>query len=180
MDIIICHGTMGSPYINWFQWAKSEFEKKAHNVYVPTFPTPKGQTKDNWYDALRDQAPAFGSNTILIGHSISATFLLHILEIVKEPVHQSVFISTVMDGIGNTEYDELNKTFVHHDFNWNDINRNKGNATIFHGDNDPYVPMNHAEKLSKSIKTPITIIENGGHLNSESGYTEFPHLLEIF
>lgn len=180
MDVIICHGTLGSPDGNWFQWAKQEFEKLGHDVYVPSLPTPDNQTKIQWCNALREQAPLFGNNTILIGHSISATFLLHILEVVNQPVYRSIFVSPVMGNIGNSEYDELNKTFVHHNFDWSSINKNKGIATIFHGDNDPYVPLSHAQTLSENIKTPITIIENGGHLNSESGYTKFPKLLEIF
>ncbi len=180
MDVIICHGTMGSPKGNWFQWAKNRFEKLGHTVYVPTFPTPEEQTKDNWCEALRNQAPIFGQDTILIGHSISATFLLHILEVVKAPVHQSIFVSSVMDDIGNTDYDELNSSFVHHQFGWDTINKNKGIATIFHGDNDPYVPMSHAERLSENLKTPVSVIENGGHLNSESGYIEFPQLIDLF
>lgn len=171
---------MGSPDGNWFQWAKAEFEKLGHTVYVPTFPTPEGQTKDNWCEALNEQAPTFGKDTVLIGHSISATFLLHILEVVKAPVRQSIFVSTVMDDINIAEYDELNSSFVHHKFDWNTINKNKGIATIFHGDNDPYVPMSHADILSQKIKTPVSVIENGGHLNSESGYIKFLQLIDLF
>ena len=103
MDIIICHGTMGSPEGNWFPWLKNECLKIGHDVYVPRFPSPESQTKHNWCNALRDQTPIFGSNTVLIGHSISATFLLHILEVLKERVNQSVFVSPVMDDIGNEE-----------------------------------------------------------------------------
>ena len=179
MDIIICHGTMGSPDINWFPWLKTELESMGHAVYVPTFPTPQNQTKDNWCAALRDETPTFGRDTILIGHSISATFLLHILETIKTPVCQSVFVSPVMDDIGIEEYDRLNNTFVHHDFDWDAINNNKGRAVIFHGDNDPYVPLSHPETLSQKIMTPISIIKNGGHLNSESGHDQLPGLLHI-
>lgn len=170
---------MGSPEINWFPWAKAELESLGHNVYVPKFPTPENQAKENWCAALRNQAPIFGKDTVLIGHSISGTFLLHILEAVQEPVYQSIFVSPVMDDIGIKEYDILNRTFVHHEFDWNLINKNKGQSTILHGDNDPYVPMSHPEKLSQKISTPITAIENGGHLNTESGYNTFPNLLEI-
>lgn len=179
MDIIICHGTMGSVEGNWFPWLKSEMESRGHNVYVPSFPTPNNQNVDNWCNALRDQTPIFNENTILIGHSISATFLLHVLEVVQMPVHQSIFVSPVMDDIGNKEYDVLNHSFVYHDFDWNKINENKGNAKILHGSNDPYVPLKQAEFLSTKIKTSVWVIENGAHLNSESGYTKFEQLLEI-
>lgn len=92
MDVIIGHGTMGSPEINWFPWAKAEMEKRGHTVYVPRFPTPDGQTKENWYAALLDQTPIFGANTILIGHSISATFLLHHAESLSVQIDTPVTI----------------------------------------------------------------------------------------
>jgi len=54
-DAIILHGTMGSPEGNWFPWLKSQLEND-YNVYVPQFPTPENQTKDNWHaECLQDQ-----------------------------------------------------------------------------------------------------------------------------
>ncbi len=179
MDIIICHGTMGSPEGKWFPWLSDQCKDMGHNVYVPRFPTPENQSKDNWCTILQDQAPIFGKNTILIGHSISATFLLHILEATQNPVLQSIFVSPVMDDIGNVEYDQLNKTFVHHEFDWSKINTNKGQSNILHGNDDPYVPLSHAKLLGLKIETPVTVIENGGHLNTESGYTTFPKIFDL-
>ena len=63
-DVIILHGTMGSPEGNWFPWLKSQLEND-YNVYVPRFPTPDNQSKETWCAALRDQAPIFGKDTIL-------------------------------------------------------------------------------------------------------------------
>lgn len=179
-DVIILHGTMGSPEGNWFPWLKSQLEND-YNVYVPTLPTPDNQSKDNWCTALRDQAPVFGKNTILIGHSIGASLMMHILEIVKEPVHKSIFVCPVLDEIGNEEYDTLNRTFVEKvpNLDWDTISKNTGKCTIFMGDNDPYVPAHHAQTLHKHIGGELIVVSNGGHLNGESGYTEFKEILKI-
>src|SRR3989339_274230 len=171
MDIIILHGTKGSPEINWFPWLKKQAESAGHKVFIPRFPTPENQTKENWCAALREQAPIFGPSTVLIGHSLGATFLLHILETVAEPVKQSIFVATLVDEIGIPEYDELNRSFLKTpDFDWLTISDNAGEITYFHGDDDPYVPATHSEFLQDQIGGDLIIIPGGGHLNSESGY----------
>lgn len=178
-DVVIFHGTGGSPDGNWFGWLKNELEKRGHNVFVPKFPTPENQSLKNWCAALDEQAPRFGKNTILIGHSCGAAYILSILEVVKEPIAESVFVSGFIDKLGNDYFDNLNDTFINKNFDWDKIKKNAGKITIFHGDNDPYVPLLAARKLSDKLEIPLTIIKDGGHLNAESGYTKFPEILEF-
>lgn len=179
MKIVIIHGTMGSPDGNWFPWLKKELEAKGHEVYIPKLPTPVGQSVKNWCKELDKQAPIFDKDTVLIGHSCGATYLLHILEVVKESVAKSIFVSGFLDELGFPEFDKLNKTFIDKGFDWGLIKKNAGDITIFHGDDDPYIPLPFAEKLAKGLNTNITVIKNGGHLNAESGYNKFQELLEV-
>lgn len=177
-DIVIIHGTMGNPEGNWFPWLSSQLKKQGHHVYVPHFPTPDGQTADAWCGVLRDQAPVFDENTILIGHSIGATFLLHILATLVQPVKASFFISPVMGVINNAEYDTLNASFIAPDWQWNQLRSVAGWTGIMHGLDDPYVPMAHPKILAKGLNIGVNWVENGGHLNAESGYTQFSELLD--
>ena len=179
MDVVILHGTKGSPNGNWFPWLKKECEKLGHSVFVPKFPTPENQSVKNWCKELDKQAPIFGKDTIIIGHSCGATYLLHILETIKRPIAQSIFVSCFIDKLGYPEFDLLNKSFVEHEFNWEKIKKNAGKIDIFHGDNDPYIPLKYAEKISAKLEVSMQIIKNGGHLNSESNYTKFPELLKV-
>ncbi|MCL2331609.1 MAG: alpha/beta hydrolase [Proteobacteria bacterium] len=179
MNIIILHGTGGSPEGNWFQWLKTQLGDRGHTVYVPRFPTPEGQSVEAWRAALGEQAPQIGKDTILIGHSCGAAFMLHILESLNQPVAQSVFVSGFIQKLGNEFFDNLNKTFTEYDFNWDKIRANMGRATLLWGNNDPYVPRAAAAYFSQHIGVPLTIIPNGGHLNAEFGYTEFPQVLDV-
>lgn len=178
-DIVIIHGTGGTPESNWFPWLAKKLTVVGHNVYVPKFPTPENQSVDSWRAALASAVPTIDENTILIGHSCGATFMLHILESLNAPVAKSIFVSGFTEKLGNEFFDTLNKTFIEHDFDWKKVRDNMGAATLFHGDNDPYVPIAAAQKLSDALQTPLTIIPNGGHLNAEFGYTEFPEILKI-
>ncbi len=178
-DVIIMHGTYGDPTGNWFPWLASKLRADGHNVYVPKFPTPENQSVRSWYDTMKVQTPHFGENTVLIGHSCGATYLLHIIEILPKPIAKSIFVSGFVDKLGNDTFDIPNETFVNHDFDWEKIKKNAGETTLFHGDNDPYVPLSVAQKLSDKLETPLTIIKNGGHLNTESGHTEFHEILNV-
>lgn len=175
---IILHGTKGSPDGNWFPWLKSQLEGQGYHVYVPVLPTPENQNKEAWCAALRAQAPIFDESTTLIGHSCGATFLLHILEVCK-PVERSILVSPVLGACGVPEYDVLNSTFIHHNFNWAKIQKTMGIAHILHGDNDPYVPASHPKAIVEKLNLEVEWIPDGGHLNSEAGYIQFPRLMEI-
>lgn len=179
-NIIVIHGTKGSPHINWFPWLSQECTKLGHKVYVPEFPTPENQHPLHWMSALHQQAPLIDENTIIIGHSIGATFLLHILESLQQPLYKSIFVAPVLKDIGITEYDELNAPFIKYDsFNWDKISENAGDRYLLHGDNDPYVPQTHSEFLQDQIGGELIIVPNGGHLNGESGYTQFELLIDL-
>lgn len=179
MQTIILHGTKGSPDGNWFPWLKDELFKCGHDVYVPRLPTPENQSKENWCRALDEQAPLFDRDTTLIGHSCGATYLLHILEGLKQPVAHAVFVSGFIDKIGNKEYDDLNASFVEHDFAWQTIKANAKKITVLHGDNDPYVPLPYAQRYAEKLAVPVTVIPGGGHLNAEFGFTTFSQLLKV-
>ena len=179
MDIVIIHGTCGSPDGNWFPWLKKEMESLGHNVYVPRFPTPENQNVASWCEVLRKSAPTFGNNTILIGHSCGATYILSVLNALDNAVAKSIFVSGFVEKLGNEYYDDLNRDFIEREFDWDKIKRNIGTGAIFHGANDPYVPMPVAKNFGEQLGVPLTIIPNGGHLNAESGYTKFPEILKV-
>ncbi len=180
MKIVILHGTDGSPEGNWFPWLKSELEKLGHEVFVPRFPTPENQSLENWCKALREQAPfEFDGDTILIGHSCGATYILDILNQKREiPVAAAILASGFFKDLGDDFFDSLNKTFTNVDFDWDLIRGNAREVAMFQGDNDPYVPRDEAEELAQNLGVQLNLIKNGGHLNAEFGYTEFPEILE--
>ncbi|HNY25339.1 MAG TPA: alpha/beta hydrolase [Alphaproteobacteria bacterium] len=177
--IIILHGTGGSPEGNWFPWLKEKLERHGNIVYVPKLPTPENQSLQNWLVAFYNQVPSLDENTILIGHSCGAAFILNILEKLNKPVKESVFVSGFINKLGNKYFDDLNETFIENNFDWERIKSNAGKITILYGDNDPYIPLKAAQRLAEKLKQPITIIKNGGHLNAEFGFTKFDELLNI-
>jgi predicted alpha/beta hydrolase family esterase len=176
-QVVILHGTLGSPSINWFPWLKNELERIGANVSVPKFPTPEGQTINNWIDILDQNVQEYDNNLILVGHSSAPLVICVKLQELKTPIKACFFIAPFVGKIGNKEYDQYNSEFISFDFNWNKI-KAKSKFYIYRSNNDPYVPEESGKVLAEKLEVKETIIPNGGHLNAESGFVQFPKLLE--
>ncbi|MDR0957550.1 MAG: alpha/beta hydrolase [Candidatus Nomurabacteria bacterium] len=181
MKIVIIHGAYGDPNENWFPWLAGELRALGHEVYVPKFPTPDGQNVENWCEVLQRETPfEFDGDTILIGHSVGATYVLNVLNRQRrEPIKAAFLVAGFAGELGNPKFDVLNETFVNADFDWDLIRRSAEKFVLMDGDNDPYVPRVEVEKLAKNLKIEPIWIKNGGHLNAAAGYTEFSELLNL-
>lgn len=174
---IIIHGTYGNPDENWFPWLKTELEKIGYKVYVPIFPTPENQNLESWLKVIGDLHNNIGAQTIFIGHSVGASFILSILESLNLPVRAAFLVSGFLGLLDNEEFDNLNKEFVNRKFDWDKIIKNVQEVYLYHSNNDPYVPIERAYELATNLGIEPIIIDNGGHFNEKAGYKEFPRLL---
>jgi predicted alpha/beta hydrolase family esterase len=177
-NIIIIHGTGGDPESNWFPWLKSELEKLGCRVFVPKFPTPKNQSLENWLKVLKDYERYLNKDSIVVGHSLGPAFLLGILEKLNHPIKAAFFVAGFIGLLNNSEFDELNKTFVIKSFDWAKIKKNCKKFYIINSDNDPYVPLDKGKELAKNLDTELIVLKNAGHINHGTGYTKFGFLLE--
>lgn len=182
MNVAIFHGTKGSPTGNWFPWFKQTLGS-GHRVTIPNLPTPDNQTVANWIDATTTQISNLGAYDVLIGHSCGASFLPHLVLNQNLKPKAIIMVAAFSSEIGLPDYDRLNQTFflpdnvlekarIH-------FEQNRIKAVLFHGDNDPYVPLLQAQHIAARLNVPLSIIRNGGHLNAEFGYTQFPDLIDV-
>ena len=65
-------------------------------------------------------------------------------------------------------------------FNWEEIKNHAKKIILFHSDNDPYVPLSHAQYLKEKLEAELIVKKGQGHFNLEVGpqYKRFPELLE--
>ncbi|MBU0760931.1 MAG: alpha/beta hydrolase [Nanoarchaeota archaeon] len=179
MKFFIIHGSYGSPKENWFPWLKERLEEEGNNVFVPEFPTPNNQSLDNWMKVFDDfYSSEVGEDSIFIGHSLGPAFILSILERLNIKVKACFFVSGFLGLLGNPEFDEVNKTFIAKEFDWERIRKNCENFYVYHSDNDPYVSLEKAKELAEKLGTEVIIVKNAGHFNESSGYLKFELLLK--
>ena len=80
--------------------------------------------------------------------------------------------------MGNPDLDNINKTILDKDFNFNKIKENCKRFFIYSSDNDPYVPLEKSKELADKLGIELKIVKGAGHFNTEGGYTKFEILLE--
>jgi uncharacterized protein len=173
MRFIIVHGAYGNPGENWFPWLKKELESRGSEAITPGFPTPQGQNIDTWLSVISEYEP-IDEGTVLVGHSIGAAFILSLLE--RRKVRAAALVAGFCTPLGNS-FDSLNRTF-YKDFDFTKIRENCPDFIIINSDDDPYVPVENAQILAASLRSELILLQGAGHINSGSGYTLFPLLLE--
>ena len=176
-NYIIIHGSFGSKDGNWFPWLKNELEKDNKDVVVPQMPVGVGnQNFENWSKVLNKLN--INENTIIIAHSIAPIFVCKYLITNKIKVKKLVFVCGFNNYLGiDSEFDAVNEPmFIE---NFEDIKKYCNNIICYYSDNDPYVKFEVEKSFADTISNEQYVIKNGGHINTESGYTEFEEILKV-
>lgn len=168
----IFHGSGGSSNGHWLPWLKEKLEERGLEVIVPQFPIEKNQSLENWLEVIDNYKDKF-DNSLMIGHSLGSPFIINVLNKYSCKIKAAYLVAGF---VGRLEFDEPRiHDFSDRDFNWSIIRNNCNNFHIIHADNDQIVPLYKAEELSELLSTDITLIKDGGHLNS---FIQFELLLE--
>ena len=177
MNFIIIHGVYANPESNWFPWIKKELESRGFEVIIPKFPTPLNQTPESWSRAISKYGDKISNETVLIGHSLGAAFILDYLENTNKKIKAVFLVAGFFKPVGSP-YDESIRSFVDREFNWEKIKSSCKSFFVFASDNDQYIPLELSKELAKKLGAKIKIIHGGGHLNRQSGYDKFPFILD--
>ena len=179
-NYMLIHGSFGSPFVNWLPWLRKELEKENLEVYTPDFPTGVGyQNYDNWNKLLSVYLDAglINENTVIFAHSIAPIFICHFLVEHRAKIKRLVLVCGFNNYLGiDEEYDNVNETMYFD--NLKDVRNYVDEIICFYSKNDPYVKYEAEKEFADTIATKQIVIDDGGHLNSESGYTEFTELLK--
>ena len=178
-NYLIAHGTENGPDGNWFPWLKQQLEMKGGKVFAPQFPTPDNQNLSAWFSVAEQELQEIDpADTILIGHSTGSVFVLRMAEKTPQPYKAIFSVCPFACDLGLPDYDTLNTSFIHPPFDWKRTERGAKKIVCFAGDDDPYVPLAYSQDVADSLGITLNILKNSGHLNAESGYRQFPLLLE--
>ncbi len=176
-NIFIFHGAYGYPQENWFPWLQQKIIASSRMCYVPAFPTPENQHLEGWFEAFQqNDAYAITSQTILIGHSLGAVFLLRLLERYHIEVKTSILVGAFLGKIGIEKFDSINESFFQQSFDWARIKSRSKQIICYDGNDDPYVSPVMFDFIADQLGAVKVIISQGGHLNLPAGYETFPQL----
>ncbi len=180
-NYFLIHGSFGNPYVNWFPYIFKELDKKDKTVYCPQFPTRVGlQNYTNWSKLMTYYLDLgiINENTVIVGHSIAPIFICHFLIENKIKVKKLVFVCGFNNYLGiSEEYDTVNKSMYIDNIEM--VHEYCNDITCLYTKNDPYVNYSSEKDFADKVADKQIVIADGGHLNAESGYTEFKQLLDV-
>ncbi len=110
------------------------------------------------------------NNYIIIHGSFSSPFSNWIPYLKKEIEGKGLeaYTPDFPSGVGFQNYDNLK-----------DVKSYCNDIICLYSNNDPYVKYEAEKEFADTIADKQFMIENGGHLNAESGYIEFEELLKF-
>lgn len=179
-NYFIIHGSFSSPFSNWIPYLRKEIENKGLVVYTPDLPSGVGyQNYTNWENMMLEylKIGLINENTTIFAHSIAPVFVCKFLVNNKVKIKRLVSVCGFNNYLGiNEEYDNVNESMYFD--NLIDVKKYCDDIICYYSKNDPYVKYDVEKEFADNVADKVIVIDDGGHLNSESGYTEFKDLLE--
>lgn len=177
-NAFIIHGSFGSPDENWMPWLKKKLERNGIEVYSPQFPVEERQSLRSWLNEFENYKQHLRGGTIMIGHSLGPAFILRVLERTNAKIMAAFLVAPFTREIRIPKYDEVNKTFLDREFDWDTIKAHCGEFFVYGSDNDPYVKMSQETFVAEKLGAMFRMIPGAGHINEASGYKEFKELYD--
>jgi predicted alpha/beta hydrolase family esterase len=169
--VLLLHGWGGSDTPHWQSWLAGEIAKDYGSVSFLKFSNFDFPDIDVWKKELLDELSTFRPD-IVICHSLANTLWFHLCnEKSLEYEVQKLFLVAPPSMSANIE--ELQSFFPV------DI-PSKLYAADVHlvgSTNDPYIDMQELQELQKILNVEMTILQNAGHINAESGYGKWDWIL---
>ena len=179
-NYFIVHGSFSSPFSNWIPYLRKEIENKGLVVYTPDLPSGVGyQNYTNWEKMMLEYVKIglINENTTIFAHSIAPVFICKFLVNNKIKIKRLISVCGFNNYLGlNEEYDNVNESMYFN--NLIDVKKYCSDIICYYSKNDPYVKYEVEKEFANTVADKEIVIDDGGHLNSESGYTEFKDLLE--
>lgn len=178
--VFLIHGWEGHPEEGWRPWLKKKLEEKGFEVIVPAMPDTATPTMDKWVPYFAQTVGTPDENTYFVGHSLGCVTILRYLEILKEG--EKVGGVVLVAGFGqDLEYEDYKgelSSFFTQPVNEQEIRKHCNKFVAIHSDNDPYVPLKHADIFKEKLGAEIIVQKGMKHFSGDDGITELPIVLD--
>ncbi len=174
MRFFLIHCTGGDPNETFFPWLRKKLEAKGHEVIAPRFPTPEGQTLENWMKVFEPYWKKVNSETVFLGRSIGAPFVLRLLERSPCKVRAAFLVAGFASELKLPEFAPLVNSFIEPQWNWKKIKNNCEKFFVYNSDDDPFVKIEKGEEIASNVGAKVKVFHNFSHFYIE----EFPELLK--
>ncbi len=169
--VLLLHGWGGSDYPHWQSWLAGELAKDYGTVSFPLIQHPHFPHINRWKKEVRYHLEDFRPDTVVC-HSLANTLWFHLCNEGRlRPVERLLLVAPPKL---DCEIEAVKGFFP--------VQAPKNifakSAIMIVSTNDPYMPIDKAWELQEALGIPMKVIENGGHINVESGYGEWPWIFK--
>lgn len=168
---LLLHGWGGSDAPHWQAWLAGEIAKDYGTVAFPLLDNPHFPTKNRWMQQVKILLEEFKPD-VVICHSLGCILWLHLCEEGEiDPVKRLLLVAPPRLDL---ELDTIKSFFPVSipDFLYAD------DAMLVTSDNDPYMTSLEADALHEELDINRLVLENAGHINTDSGFGEWPWVKE--
>jgi len=174
---VIVPGWQGSGEGHWQTWLAAQLREAGREVRYPAFADLDNPDLDDWLQALRGAMAGLPDDGFdVVAHSLGAVlWFQHVSTAHESPRPARVLL--VAPPSPSTSIEEIAAFFPPPlDI---DTVRHAADGTVLVGsDNDPYLLEGIAAGYGSPLKMATTIFEGAGHINTESGFGEWPNVLD--
>lgn len=164
----------GTPLDNWFPYVKSRLEKLGVEVIAQDFPDSVLARAEHWLPFIKKLGA--DENTILIGHSSGAVAAMRFAE--EHRILGSVLVGGYYTDLGLD--DEKQSGYFSKPWDWEKIKNNQKWLIQFNSKDDPWISVEEARFIHKSLGAEYYEYDHEGHFGSgDKPYLEFPKLVEV-
>ncbi len=168
---MLLHGWGGSDYPHWQSWLAGELAKDYGTVSFPLIQHPHFPHLNRWKKEVKAHLEDFRPQTVIC-HSLANTLWFHLCnEGEIEPVERLLLVAPPKL---DCEIETIKSFFPVHA----PKDLYAKSAMLVVSTDDPYMPLDSAWELQERLGIPMKVIENAGHINAQSGYGEWPWVLE--
>jgi uncharacterized protein len=174
---VMIPGWQGSGEGHWQTWLAQQLIDAGREVRHPEFADLDNPSLEDWLRGLRASLVGLPDDGFdVVAHSLGAVLWLHHVGSATDSPRASRVL-LVAPPSPSTAISEIAAFFpAPVDI---DTVRHSADGTVLVGsDDDPYTPEGIAAAYGSPLKMPTTIFAGAGHLNTESGYGEWPNVLD--
>jgi predicted alpha/beta hydrolase family esterase len=169
--VLLLHGWGGSDFPHWQSWLAGEIAKDYGCVDFLRFSDFERPKRDVWMQELLNTLEDLKPD-IVICHSLANTLWMHICQTQQIQKVQKLYL--VAPPSLHCEIQELKEFFPQQ----LPATLNAADTLLVCSDNDPYMNLAEAKELQENLNIEMKILENAGHINAESGYGQWPWMLQ--
>ena len=168
---LLLHGWGGSDAPHWQAWLAGELAKHYGTVSFPLIQHPHFPHLNRWKKEVKAHLADFRPDTVIC-HSLANTLWFHLCDEGEiTPVEKLILVAPPRL---DCEIETI-KSFFPVEAPKNLFAKS---AIMVVSTDDPYMPLDKAWALQETLGIPMKVIENAGHINADSGYGDWPWILE--